>query len=253
MIVTARLELVRPMAEVVTADYQDTGNGVGPPANLPDLLAFRFVLTTEGANSNDQFFVDDELAMPEVYMSPVGEPVDEDHDQSFHGICGEITTSAYMKGGPEGLSYVGCTGNIFADLYPRVATKVIRGVGRWAAVSMEAIPNPLEKVGKYLVIHAPKFCGVGLVRFPGNRHSKIHEVGNDHLARTDGFITRQELHKIGEHVHEIVKCACGSVIQCRCRFANKPVRQVAYCTECSVSTKRQAVAVMQAGVRRLFG
>lgn len=141
-----------------------------------NVLHFRFILTTSGANDNDQFFVEDEIARPEIFRTPIGEPVNEDHDQSFRAIVGEIYDAEFVSGTYERPAAIVCRGVIFTDIYPHVGRKVRAGAGRWAAVSMEAMPRPLERVGKYLVIHNPKFTGVGIVRMPANPYSKIVEV-----------------------------------------------------------------------------
>ena len=145
-----------------------------PPKAGQD-LRYTFILTTAGANQNDQFFVEDELLDPEVYLSPVGEPINEDHEQTFKAICGEIHSSIIVPSQGDRPLAVKCGGLILND-YPKVIRKVHQGAGRWATMSMEALPNPLERVGKYLVIHNPKFVGAGLVRFPGNKFSQIEEV-----------------------------------------------------------------------------
>ena len=136
----------------------------------------RFVLTSAGANDNDQFFVEDEIARPEIFRTPIGEPINEDHEQTFKAIVGEIYDSEFFQGSYDSPSGIVCRGVIFTDIYPHVGRKVRAGAGRWAAVSMEAMPRPLERVGKYLVIHNPKFTGVGIVRMPANPYSKIVEV-----------------------------------------------------------------------------
>lgn len=139
-------------------------------------LHFGFVLVSAGANLNDQFFVEDDLANPDIYKTPIGEPVNQDHEQTFAAIVGEIYDAEFVDGNDERPSSILCRGVVFSDLYPHVSRKVRTGAGRWAAVSMEAMPRPLEKVGKYLVIHQPKFTGVGIVRIPANPYSKITEV-----------------------------------------------------------------------------
>ena len=141
-----------------------------------DTLDFGFILCSAGANANDQFFVEDEISVPEIYNSVIGEPLNEDHEQTFRAIVGNINESSFITAAGEVPASIYCRGNIFADIYPAVAKKVRLGAGRWAAVSMEAIPNPLEMVGKYLIIHMPKFVGAGLVRFPANAYSQIDEV-----------------------------------------------------------------------------
>jgi hypothetical protein len=141
-----------------------------------ECMHFRFVLTTSGPNDNDQFFVEDELARPEIYQTPIGEPVNQDHEQTFSAIVGEIYDAEFVEGTYERPSAIICKGVVFTDFYPQVARKVRAGAGRWAAVSMEAMPRPLERVGKYLVIHNPNFTGVGIVRMPANPYSKIVEV-----------------------------------------------------------------------------
>ena len=139
-------------------------------------LHFGFVLVSAGANLNDQFFIEDDLCDPDIYRTPIGEPVNQDHEQTFDAIVGEIYDAEFVDGNDERPSSILCKGVVFSDLYPHVSRKVRTGAGRWAAVSMEAMPRPLEKVGKYLVIHQPKFTGVGIVRIPANPFSKITEV-----------------------------------------------------------------------------
>lgn len=141
-----------------------------------ECMHFRFVLTTSGPNDNDQFFVEDEIARPEIYRTPIGEPVNQDHEQTFNAIVGEIYDAEFVEGTYERPAAIVCKGVVFTDFYPHVARKVRAGAGRWAAVSMEAMPRPLERVGKYLVIHNPNFTGVGIVRMPANPYSKIVEV-----------------------------------------------------------------------------
>ena len=118
------------------------------------------------------------MALPEVYNSVLGEPINQDHDQTFKAICGDITGSRYIPAMDDDPSVIRCTGVIFADDYPDVANKIRRGAGRWAAMSMEAIPNPLERVGKYLVVHMPKFIGSAIVRFPANEYSRIDQISD---------------------------------------------------------------------------
>ena len=155
-----------------------------------NVLSFGFILTSAGANGNDQFFVEDEICIPDVYNSVIGQPINEDHEQSFHAIVGNITQSSFLEASEAMPSSIYCGGEIYSDIYPDVAKKVQRGAGRWAAVSMEAIPNPLEMVGKYLVIHMPKFVGAGLVRFPANEYSQIDEVDGQHIQDTYAEVAR---------------------------------------------------------------
>lgn len=147
--------------------------------NGSGLMEFSFILTTAGANQNDQVFVEDELRIASVYQSPIGEAVDWDHDQSFMAVCGEIRSSEIFEAQGDRPMGIRCNGVIFSDMYPEIAKKIKIGAGRWAAVSMEALPNPLERIGKFLVIHNPVFVGAGLVRFPGNKFSVIENVDGE--------------------------------------------------------------------------
>lgn len=160
-------------------------------AASPDgLMRFRFTLTTSGGNLNKQFFVEDELSIPSIYESPIGEAVDVDHDQNFWGVVGEIYDSVFQQATYHKKSRIRCEGVVFEDLYPDVAMKARRGAGRWAAVSMEAIPNPLKRAGEFLVIHMPKFIGAGLVRFPGNLESTIDEVDGQPVSQIMSTLRR---------------------------------------------------------------
>ena len=179
---------------VVASIIQSTGDKIEQPIQLAHhpvlksssktsgLFRIAFTLTTSGSNDNNQFFVEDELALPEVYESPIGEAINQDHDQRFEAICGEIFSSEFVPQDGDNLSRIRCHGVIFSDYYPEVAYKARTGAGRWAAISMEAIPNPLEQVGKYLVVHNPKFVGASLVRFPANRHATIDQVSDSSIA-----------------------------------------------------------------------
>ena len=148
------------------------------------MLHFSFILTTSGANSNNQYFVDDELSTPEIYLNPIYQAIDEDHLEGFRPVVGEIISSAYFPAANGKPSGIRCEGVIFEDIYPKEAIKVRRGAGKWCAVSMEALPNPLERIGKYLVIHNPTFVGAGLVRFPGNKFSQIEDIDGQGVQQT---------------------------------------------------------------------
>ena len=174
---------------IMTAEFQkasiETAAASGETPKAGQDLRYTFILTTAGANQNDQFFVEDELLDPAVYMSPIGEPINEDHEQTFKAICGEICSSIIVPAQGDRPLAIKCGGLILND-YPKVIRKVHQGAGRWATMSMEALPNPLERVGKYLVIHNPQFVGAGLVRFPGNKFSQIEEVsGRASTAQAD--------------------------------------------------------------------
>lgn len=180
ILLTARLYYAGPVLEtkargVLTAAAYDKALSMSN-----GLLPIKFVLTTVGANENKQVFVEDELMQKAVYESPIGEPIDEDHGQLFRDVCGDIMTSTFQAADARSpAAYIRCGGYIFGNVYPEIAFKVAVGAGRWAAVSMEALPDPLEQVGQYLIVHNPRFVGAGLVRFPGNLYSKIDEVDGE--------------------------------------------------------------------------
>jgi len=138
-------------------------------------LKFNFILTVAGANQNKQVFVEDELQYPEVFRSPIGQPIDIDHKQEFEDIRGEITGSWLVPVQEDRPLGIKCSGVIISK-YDKDIAKIRMGAGKWAAVSMEALPNPLEQVGSFLIIHMPIFVGAGLVRYPGCSFAHVEEV-----------------------------------------------------------------------------
>jgi hypothetical protein len=163
-------------------------------------MSMSWCLTTSGTNENFQTFMDEDLRDPEVYQSPIGEPIDNDHEQTFQAVVGEIRDSKYVKATAHRPSAIISYGVIFEDLYPEVAMKVRRGAGRWAGTSMEALPNPLERVGKYLVIHKPKFVGCGLVRFKGNKYSDVESIDGEPVEQQgvfDADVIQQAVIRLG--------------------------------------------------------
>lgn len=183
--VTARLMApTKNLYGVYTASEDTSPSEIYPGGLLP----FNFILTSAGANQNNQFFVEDEIAQADVYNSVIGEPINEDHEQSFHAIVGEVRTSSFIQAAGGIPSSIKCSGCVFANQYPRVAYKVYLGAGRWAAISMEAIPQPLEQVGKYLVVHNPKFVGAALVRFPACPHAQIDPIGSSSKSQSAAIL-----------------------------------------------------------------
>jgi hypothetical protein len=175
--------------ELVTASKASGGK---------DKLKFSFILTTSGANQNQQVFMDEDLKDPEVLNSPVGQPIDEDHDQSFGAIVGQILKSEYVPESADSPSAIKCYGELFVQNNPDLLYKIKEGAGKWAAMSMEAIPNPLERVGEYLVIHKPIFVGAGIVRFPGNKYSKIDSVDDKPVEEKSDEAKQAVMHRTME-------------------------------------------------------
>ena len=169
---TAQLHAVPLSAKQASHVLQKADLNV-PPMGL---MAMRFILTSMGANRNNQVFVESECQSPTVLNPLIGQAIDLDHLQSFDAICGEITGSEWVQATDDTPAAIRCTGVLFEDLYPTVAKKVRMGIGKWAAISMEAYPNPAELIGNYIVVHNPVFIGCALVRFPGCVDAQIEEV-----------------------------------------------------------------------------
>lgn len=163
-------------------------------ASKNGFLEFDFILTTSGTNQNGQTFLDEDLRRPEVYNYVIGQPIDCDHLEGFLNVRGEIQTAVYCPETASFPSCIRCKGVIFEFIgghFAEVAELVRLGAGKWAAVSMEAIPRPLRKIGgtRKVIIHDPMFIGAGLVRRPGNKLSQIEnlegEVVPQHIQPTD--------------------------------------------------------------------
>ena len=143
---------------------------------------FNFILTTSGTNQNNQHFNDEDLRQASVFLNPVGQAIDYDHQEGFMPVVGEIRESIYVPATSSLPSLIRCRGVLFEYLFPTICEKVRLGAGKWAAVSMEAIPRPLRKIGNKEIIVNPLFVGAGLVRFPGNIHSQIEQF-DDQIVR----------------------------------------------------------------------
>ena len=152
------------------------------------MLEFEFVLTTVGTNENGQTFLDEDLRRPEVYNYVINQALDCDHLLGFKEVCGEIVDAWYCPETPRFPACIRCKGVIFAYLgghFQQVAELLQLGAGKWAAVSMEAVPRPLRSVmgTKKVIVHNPLFFGAGLVRRPGNKFSQVEDIGGKSIPQ----------------------------------------------------------------------
>lgn len=143
---------------------------------LQQFLEFYFILTTAGKNRNNQIFNDQDLRDPQIHSNPIGQAIDQDHNDGFEAIVGEIVESAYFPARGSNPSGIRCKGVVFEKQYPKVGFKVRQGAGKWATMSMEAYGDPVEPIGDSKIIHRPSFIGAGIVRFPGNILSQIDQI-----------------------------------------------------------------------------
>lgn len=175
---------------IAAAHWANHVHAMGEDAEEPkdsDLLAFEFILCHTGKNSNSDNIPLEELKKKVnagkvdgidifliSYQTPVGEPLDEDHDTAFKAIVGDIISSELVEDpqNPEESSYIKCTGVVYRKLYPAVAFKLIRGAEQgYCKISMECEFERSEgskKAPNGRILRGINFRGAAFTRFPAD-------------------------------------------------------------------------------------
>ncbi len=160
-----------------------------------DFLYFTFKLCHVGKNNNRDIFLKEELlAMFEKtkgvkipsWRTPVGEPIDNDHDFKFPAIVGDIYDSIFVenpKQEDDDKAYIKCAAVIYRGLYPDVAFKVQRGAQLgYAKLSMEVKFRQAVQTHQGRVLKGLNFKGAALTRLPADSDSEITSVDQDRVA-----------------------------------------------------------------------
>jgi hypothetical protein len=210
----ANMAVASMSKETKAGMFTMAANAAGKEVDENDFLYFAFKLCHLGKNNNRDIFLREEImAMTEkvkgkkmpAWRTPVGEPIDYDHDFKFPAIVGDIYDSVFIETPDvEGEQpYIKCAAVIYRGLYPDVAFKVQRGAQLgYARLSMEvkfkqAIQSPQGRVLRGL-----NFRGAALTRLPADEDAHITMVEDNKIAKAEEQATAGKI-KVGASVLDV--------------------------------------------------
>lgn len=195
-------------------------SAMGKTVDENDFLYFAFKLCHVGRNNNRDIFLKEELTgmfekvkgkkIP-CWRTPVGEPIDYDHDFKFPAIVGDIYDSVFVdnpRSDDDTRPYVKCAAVIYRGLYPDVAFKVQRGAQLgYARLSMEVKFKQAVQTREGRVLKGLNFKGAALTRMPADEDSEITSVDQQQIARADEMTSQliggSRIVKVGASVMEV--------------------------------------------------
>lgn len=185
-------------AEVKAGLFSLGSAAIGREVNENDFLYFTFKLCHVGKNNNRDIFLHEELTamfdkskgvkIPS-WRTPVGEPIDHDHDFKFPAIVGDIYDSIFVEHpdpADDDRAYIKCAAVIYRGLYPDVAFKVQRGAQLgYARLSMEVKFRQAVQTHNGRVLKGLNFKGAALTRLPADNDAEITSVDQSQMARAE--------------------------------------------------------------------
>jgi hypothetical protein len=200
--------------------FSQASSLIGREVKEDDFLYFAFKLCHVGKNNNRDIFLKEELlAMFEKtkgvkipsWRTPVGEPIDYDHDFKFPAIVGDIYDSVFVENpdpSDDDRPYIKCAAVIYRGLYPDVAFKVQRGAQLgYARLSMEVKFKQAVQTHQGRVLRGLNFKGAALTRMPADENADITSVDNERIARAEdeapSLATAAQKVKVGSSLVEV--------------------------------------------------